>query len=575
MQAEDLEQTPDLIPARMLNEVVYCPRLFYLEYVMEEWDDNADTVHGRRVHRRVDARTQALPTAEELTGEKLHARSVTVAAPLAGLIAKTDLIEAEEGRVVPVDYKRGAAPDPARVPLGAWPADRVQIGAQILALRETGYTCTQGVLYYAASKTRVPVEMDDALLAEVHAAVAEARRLSKSKVPPLPLVASPKCPRCSLVGICLPDEITRLKQAELAPPATPTAVDAEVDPPALRRLLPASDDRLPLYVQKQGARIGRTGECLEVRTKEGETSNVRLRETSHVCVFGSVQITAAALNDLCDRGIGVSLFSYGGWHYGEVSGFSGKNVFVRLAQFAAAADPAVRLRLARAFVIGKIRNCRTIIRRNAADAPKEDLFRLMQLAGQAERVESEESLLGIEGTAARIYFEHFGRLLSPRSGGSSAFDWRGRNRRPPRDPVNALLSLAYALLLKDVRVALCAAGFDPMVGFYHKPRHGKPALALDLMEEFRPLVADSLVLLAVNTEVIQDSHFLRAAGAVSLTDPGRRAFLEAYERLMNAEVTHPIFGYQISYRQVLEVQARLLSRVLTGELDAYPSFRTR
>jgi CRISPR-associated endonuclease Cas1 len=168
-------------------------------------------------------------------------------------------------------------------------------------------------------------------------------------------------------------------------------------------------------------------------------------------------------------------------------------------------------------------------------------------------------------------------LLRPRSGdgGASAFDFEGRNRRPPRDPVNALLSFGYALLTKDCRIALRTVGFDPMVGLYHRPRQGKPALALDLMEEFRPLVVDSTVLSVVNTEEVQGGDFIRAAGSYTLTDGARRAFIGAYERRMETEIKHPLFGYTVSYRRVLEVQARLLARTVLGELEAYPSFKTR
>lgn len=620
-------EPPDLIPARMLNEVVYCPRLYYLEHVLGEWDDSADTVHGRRVHRRVDAREDALPLSEELSPEdRLHARSVTVSAPEEGIIAKTDLIEVEDGAVVPVDYKRGSAPGD-RAPCGVWPADRVQIGAQVLALRASGYRCDRGVIYYAASKTRVPVEATEDLVLAVREAVRDARRIAAAAEMPPPLVASPKCPRCSLVGICLPDETNALREgfqddagpedapgwvgdleAAGAPSGLSEGSDAETLDDALasgaedevggqgrapgpsgsadgqtgrrrverpRPLITPRDDRLPLYVQAQGARIGRSKDLLEVRTKEGDVSTVRLRQTSHVCVFGAVQLTHAALGELCERGIGVSLFSYGGWHYGEVSGFSGKNVLLRITQFQAARDPAVRLRLARAFIATKILNCRTLVRRNAEAPALGILARLKQLAEQARRADAEESLLGIEGTAARLYFEELGKLVRPGPGGRGAFDFAGRNRRPPRDPVNALLSLGYALLCKDVRIALCAAGFDPMVGFYHKPRHGRPALALDLMEEFRPLIVDSVVLTAVNTDAVQEDHFIRAAAGVALTEAGRRAFIAAYERRMDQEITHPLFGYQVSYRRVLEIQARLLSRVVSGEIPQYPGFRTR
>jgi CRISP-associated protein Cas1 len=571
-EQQGAESDGDLVPARMLNELVYCPRLFYLEHVAGEWDDSADTLQGKRVHKRVDAATSALPPGDELPDAPSRARSVTVSSPAEGIIARTDLIEAEGGAVVPVDYKRGAAPDPARVPGGAWPADRVQVAAQALALRDSGYACDHAEIYYAASKQRVRVDLTGDAVAEVRAAVVEARRVSRLTVAPPPLVASPKCPRCSLVGICLPDEITSLL-AEAAPPPPEEPADPHDAP--LLRLIPARDDKNPLYVQAHGAQIGRSGDCLEIRLKDGTTSTARLREVSQVNVFGQVALTPSALHELCSRGIDVALFSFGGWFYGTAGGFPEQNVLLRIAQFAAAADPAVRLGLARALVTGKILNQRTLLRRNAEDGAKSLLADLKVLAARAEDAASVDELLGFEGSAARAYFAGFAKLLSPRSGDRTTFDFEGRNRRPPRDPVNALLSLGYALLSKDARIALLSVGFDPTAGFLHRPRHGRPSLALDLMEEMRPLIVDSTVLSAVNTEVLRDEHFVRAAGGCALTDTGRKAFLGAYERRMDQEVTHPLFGYTVSYRRILHVQARLLSRVVLGELPRYPSFRTR
>jgi CRISPR-associated protein Cas1 len=182
-----------------------------------------------------------------------------------------------------------------------------------------------------------------------------------------------------------------------------------------------------------------------------------------------------------------------------------------------------------------------------------------------------ESLLGIEGYAAKIYFEHFAKMLK----NETAFAFEKRNRRPPRDPVNALLSLAYSLLAKDFSIALTVAGLEPLLGFYHQPRAGRPSLALDLMEEFRPIIADSVVVTAINTGVVSQSDFVTQGDASALTASGRRNFIQAYERRMQQEITHPAFGYKVSYRRVLEVQARLLSRSILGEIADYPQFLTR
>jgi len=556
------EAESNLLPARMLNEVVYCPRLFYLEHVAREWEDSADTVAGKRVHRRVDEKASPLPPAEAIL-EDGEARSVTVASETEGIIAKLDLVESRDGSVRPVDYKRGSTPNAERVPGGVWPADRVQVGAQMVALRDSGYRCTEGVVYYAASKTRVTIPFDDALVTDVRAAVAEARRLQSVTVPPPPLVDSPKCPGCSLAGICLPDETNVLLGRQKG------------DEAAAPRLIPSDDERHPCHVQAAGAMVGKAGECLEVRFRDGEKQEVRTRGVSHLSVFGRVQVTTGALQELCGRGAGISFFTAAGWYYGTLAPHSEVNVHTRIAQFRLASQAGGGLPLARAFVSGKILNSRTLLRRNARVKPEKALDQLKRLAGEAEAARSVESLMGIEGSAARVYFQAFPSMLTEAAAQDGGFSFEHRNRRPPRDPVNALLSFGYALLLRECHSALVKVGFDASVGFLHQVRPGRPALALDLMEEFRPLIADSTVLAVLNNASVQAPDFARAAGGVALAEAGRRAFLDAFERRMAQEVTHPVFQYRVTYRRVLEVQARLLARVIVGELAEYPSFQTR
>jgi CRISPR-associated protein Cas1 len=551
-------EVPALVPARMLNEHAYCPRLAYLEWVQGDFADNADTVEGRFHHRNVDAQTGALPGPDEMAGARFHARSVMLSAPIVGLVARIDLIEADGDVVTPIDYKRGKAPD---IPEGAWEPERVQLCAQALILEENGYHVDRGVLYFVASRQRVDIAIDDVLRARTRELLAGLRASAARDAPPPPLVDSPKCPRCSLVGICLPDEVNLLRAPDGAG--------------AVRRLLPARDDALPLYVHSAGARVGKRGDELSVELRDGTREHARIGNTSHVALFGHVQISTQALQELCGRGITVSYLSSGGWLYGITRGMDHKHIELRRLQFAAAADPVRCLPLARRFTATKIRNCRTLVRRNADDAPSH-LDRMKQLADAAESAASLESLLGIEGTAARIYFDAFATMLHPPDAAERlAFDFDGRNRRPPRDPVNALLSFGYAMLTKDLAVTLIAVGFDPYLGFYHQPRYGRPALALDLMEEFRPLIVDSVVLGAINTGAIKRNDFLARGGAVALTPTGRSAFLRAYERRMDELVAHPVFGYRLSYRRILEVQVRLLARHLSGELADYPPFATR
>jgi len=554
--------TPALLPARMLNEFVYCPRLFHLEWVQGEWAESADTVAGRFVHRRVDQETGELPSPEALANGDMDdstavARSLELSSEELGLIAKLDLAEAADGSVRPVDYKKGRAPEQ-----GAWDADRIQVGAQALLLRAHGYRCNEAVLYYAASRTRVTVHVDERLEREVHAALAAARAVAASAHPPEPLIDSPKCPRCSLVGICLPDEVRALSSA---------SASAETE---VRRLSPARDDALPVYVQTQGAYVGKRGEELEFKDADGVRQRVRLLDISQLCLFGSVQVTAQAFAALFDRGIPVCHFSMGAWFHGISHGIGNRNADLRLHQYRTASDAAASLTIARGLVQRKLLNQRTLLRRNAEGVPPQALVELERLADRATRADDVAQLLGFEGLGARHYFEHFPRML--RAGAeTSGFDFQGRNRRPPKDPINALLSLAYAILAKDFTVTLLAVGLDPFFGFLHRPRFGRAPLALDLMEEFRPLIADSVVLQLVNNGEVQASHFLSRGGAVSLTPEGRKKFFRAYERRMAHLVTHPIFGYRISYRRLLEVQARLLARHLCAELPEYPGFRTR
>ena len=204
------------------------------------------------------------------------------------------------------------------------------------------------------------------------------------------------------------------------------------------------------------------------------------------------------------------------------------------------------------------------------------LQRLKQLATRAGTASQLPELLGIEGSAARLYFEQFGGMLKAEDAGQrSSFDFRHRNRRPPKDPVNALLSLAYSLLTRDLTITCHAIGLDPFIGFYHQPRFGRPALALDLMEGFRPLIADSAVLTSVNSRMVRADDVTTAGDSVTLSKSGRKGFIRAYEQRMATQVTHPLFGYRVSYRRVLEIQLRLLARFITGETRRYPGFETR
>jgi CRISP-associated protein Cas1 len=588
---------PDYLPARMLNEFVYCPRLFYYEHVEGLFAHNRETVEGSQRHAKVDSGNGALAAGDDLSerGETIHARSVTLSSEQHRLIAKLDLVEAEGDLATPVDYKRGRPRDGDDGP-EAWDADRVQLCVQSLVLRENGYRCDEAIVYYIATKQRVRVPIDAALIEQTLTALNDARELmALGEIPP-PLVDSPKCPRCSLVGICLPDETQacrglreregerQLMLFEVGGPARavsrpPKAADDE----AVRRLVPARDDLRPLYLNTQGLYVGKSGNVLKIKEKEKVVQEVRIFEICQLSLFGNIQISTQAIQALCENEVPIAYFSMGGWFYGVTQGLGVKNIFLRREQFRLADVPGYCLRLARALVAGKIRNQRTMLQRNHVEPPSHALAIMRCLIDDSEQAADMEELLGIEGNAARIYFEHFQGMIKrgddTHADAAAArefpFDFVNRNRRPPRDAVNALLSLAYSMLAKDLTIVCQAVGFDPYMGFYHQPRFGRASLALDLMEPFRPLIADSAVLSAINTRMVTPRDFVRAGDSVALTADGRKAFFRAYEQRMDTLVTHPIFNYRVNYRRMLEIQARLLARVLTGELTTYPVFVTR
>jgi CRISPR-associated protein Cas1 len=216
--------------------------------------------------------------------------------------------------------------------------------------------------------------------------------------------------------------------------------------------------------------------------------------------------------------------------------------------------------------------------RNHAQPPRDVIDQLAQHVKDASDAPTMPTLLGIEGNAARLYFSAFNGMLKPKVTQETSgwgFDFEGRNRRPPRDPINAMLSFAYAMLAKDLTVLAQVTGFDPYLGFYHQPHYGRPSLALDVMEEFRPIVADSVVISVVNNGVLSPDDFLQSGPSFALSPAGRKKFIQAYESRLSSEITHPIFGYRVSYRRILEVQLRLLGRWLTGEIADYPVFTTR
>lgn len=585
----------DALTLDMVGQYTYCPRCFHLMYVEGRWDDNAYTIEGRHVHRRVDQVDHLLPAADSDAGAAdagdtstdknappgdeppVISRSVPLASSALGLSAKLDLVSSDGTEAVPVETKRGRVPDNAH---RSHDTHRVQLMAQGLLLREHGYQCDHGILYFAGSRTRVDVPFTPELEQQTRRLIEQTRQAVSLSAIPDPLDDSPRCNGCSLAGICLPDETLALRHLHdgppPAPPLKPRHGTGDEDSPHIRRLYPPRPDAAPLYVQTQGAYVGKSGQSLVVRYERRELTRVGLKDVSQLVLCGNVQVSTQTMHLLCESDVPVVLLSSGMWFYGIAHGQSLRNAYDRAAQFHAAADPARSLSFARALVRDKAANQRTQLRRNAS--PSADLDHVLEemdgLIARSAEAPSADVLLGIEGNAARCYFSRFSRMLKPRDF-DATWDFESRNRRPPRDPVNAMLSFAYAMLAKECTVALLAEGLDPYWGLYHRPRYGRPALALDLMEPFRPVVADSAVITAINTGMVRAAHFECAASGCAMNDSGRKGLLRAYEARLDQLVTHPVFEYRCSWRSVIRLQARLLARWLRGDVPGFSNLVTR
>jgi CRISPR-associated protein Cas1 len=564
----------DPIPVRALNQVTYCPRLYYLQYVDCVMPTNEHVEAGLHDHRRVDDPDLANRTRKD--GDTARTRGVQLSSEALGVSGVLDQVEERDGEQYPVETKHGSAPRDADGRPTSWDNDAVQLCAQGMLLEEqTGHPVARGFQFYAGSRERVAVPFTEELRNQTRRAIELCRELSAREAPPDPLPAElrHRCFGCSLAPVCLPEET-------LYQIGQPPAGAADAPPPAgLTRVIPQSDDGAVLYLQEPGSHVGKRSEHLVVRKDNRELAKVPMHAVRQVCVFGNVQVSTQALETLAANDIPVAYLTGHGRFVGAFVPAVTKNVGLREAQFRAFADPAECLALAKAVVRAKLTNQRALLMRSLRGGGERgsDELAAQGLSDAIHKLDgaaTPETVLGLEGTGAAWYFGEFGRFLVPRPAGEG-FDFTARNRRPPRDPVNALLSFAYAMLTKDCFSAVCAVGFDPYKGFFHSNRHGKPSLALDLMEEFRPVVADSVVLTLLNNDILTRDDFLTWRGGCLLTETGRKRFFAAYEQRKATVVTHPVYGYKMSYSRMLEVQARMLAAYVRGSVPSYTGFTVR
>lgn len=591
----------ELLPIRMIVEHVYCPRLFHYMHVEGVMVANAAVWRGRYAHAKVDAAGKAKPRRSvDVPGETppddsppvewREARAVDIADDTLGLTGRLDAVLLSDGGVaIPTETKSGDGPEPddarCRLAAGVWDADAIHLGLQALALESMGHQVPCAEIWYAGARRRVRVVLDEALRADTVAAIAEARLANTAVVRPPPLVDSPKCRGCSLAEVCLPAESHLLRQGHAIDPRDDATEEEEEESaaqkgPSKRRLRFTSVDReaRTVTVSTAGASVRKDGEALSLQALPTEAEprpkshRVAMEAIDQLVLVGSVQASTSALMACLERDISVSFHTATGRLLGTANTGFANNIRLRIAQHRAADRPEVALPIARSFVRGKVRNQRVLLRRNGGLT--EDIDNLMLAAlREVDSAEDVPTLMGVEGSAARAYFEGFAARIASRGGVEFAMD--GRHRRPPRDPVNAMLSFGYAVLARECAETLRKVGFDPMRGLMHGIGWGRPALALDLMEEFRPLVVDSTVLRLVAEKRVTPREFHREGVGVTMSPGARKTLLVGLDQRRDEEVTHPVFGYKVTYRRAIELQARVLARVLEGEAPEYVALTTR
>lgn len=326
-----------------------------------------------------------------------------------------------------------------------------------------------------------------------------------------------------------------------------------------------------VYVTQSDSFVGKIDERLTVKFEKNNILDVPLIKVDGIVVLGRATISPAVVYELLERHIPLTFLTETGRYLGRLEPEFTKNIFLRKAQWKATENSPIAIRAVQSFVRGKLKNYRNIMVRRQRESTELDLSKnitqLENTIAPIDTTENIDSLRGLEGAGSAAYFRGFDQMIR-----STEFKFTRRVRRPPTDPVNSLLSFGYSLLRHDIQGAVNIVGFDPYLGYLHCDRYGRPSLALDLMEEFRPLVVDAMVLSTLNKELLKPEDFETEtlSGAVSLTKQGRKTFLKLYTQKKQTKFTHPVMKRKCTYQEAFEIQTRLFAKYLMGQTDKYP-----
>jgi CRISPR-associated protein Cas1 len=534
-----------------LHALAYCRRLFYLEEVEEIRVADERVYAGRELHAGLEADDQGERVSLELTSAAL------------GLTGKVDALRRRDGGLIPYEHKRG---QPARLDGEAspWPSDRLQVIAYAALLEEAfGEPVSEGRVRYHAANVTVRVPIDGQARAELHAALADARALRASLERPPVTDNERLCQRCSLAPVCLPEEVRQQSRPERDPV----------------RLFPPDRHGATLHVLSQGAHVGRSGDCLAVRPRDGPETKHPVRQVEAVLLHGFAQLSTQAIRLCVEHEVGVHWLTAGGWHTASLVPTAGQ-VQRRLRQYRALAEEATCLRLARTLALAKVQGQHGYLLRSSRGdgAARQGLLPVLDALQDAlraiARAPDRDSLRGHEGAAALSYFQGLRALLGEQV--PEELRWQTRNRRPPLDRFNAALSYGYGLLHTAVMRAVLAAGLEPALGFFHTPRSAAYPLVLDLMELFRVPLWDLVLVGALNRGQWQaDADFTMTRTKVWLSEAGRKKAIGLFEGRLQESWKHPVLRYSLSYARTIELEARLLEKEWTGEPGLFARSRLR
>jgi CRISPR-associated protein Cas1 len=541
-----------------LHALAYCERLFFLEEVERVRLADERVYAGRTLHVEIE---------RDETDEVFN---LSFESETYGLIGKVDCIRKRDGNVIPYEHKRGKSARSADGKPETWASDRLQIIAYCLLVEENlGEMILEGRVRYHADNATVRVPIDEKARADFEGHLERAKELQTSVERP-PVASNERlCVKCSLAPVCLPEEA---RLAERLSESTAEADELSAENKALQ-LFPAIDDRQILHILTNGAKVGRKGDRLEVWSPETEEKQAYpVQEIGQVVIHGFAQITTQALRLCAERNLGVHWVGYGGRYMGAWTSGQG-SVQRRIRQYKALTDIDFCLALAKRLVEAKVKMQLGFLLRASRETGREieniqtSISSIRKLLSPLHRAESIDSLRGFEGSVGASYFKALPHLVSEEAGEVMKPD--GRNRRPPKDRCNALLSYGYALLLKDITNAILVVGLDPSLGFYHTPRSQAHPLALDLMEIFRVTLVDLPVLGSINRRQWDEEEDFQIAGKqVWLSDSGRKKFIQIYERRKADQWKHPVIGYSLSYSRHLELEVRLLEKEWTDNLSS-------